>query len=304
MTGEPEPRGGTRPGRWDRHLLLVVLATVVGVAMVVAGWLIQGRDYVPGLLLQVGTSLALLVPLLALGSIIEQRLARDLADVKSQVRETTVQLASLGQLTREGLRDRQRSRDLLLQQAERGPTPQRLAPLLREAAELGAVVATGPRVRLGRRATWLRFHATGDDIDVTVEGRGGRPTARVAWTPAESPQTLARRIDEKIGDAGAQSVLPELTVALERLVTTLRVAIAARTGESRYDLGAVVELPNDQWAITEDGLRSPDHDVHLGVDDLRHNRHDWAAHLSSRHPWADEEQLRDAVRTATDLLRD
>jgi hypothetical protein len=167
------------------------------------------------------------------------------------------------------------------------------------------VVTAGPRVRLDRRATWLRFHATGDDLEVIVEDRDGRPEARLVWADAESVDVLARRIGEQIVDSDdpGPSVLPEAKVSLERLVATLRVAIAARTGESRYDLGAVIELPNDQWAIADDGLRSPEHDVHLAVDDLRNTRQDWAAHLSGRYPWVNEDHLRDAVRTATKLLR-
>jgi hypothetical protein len=40
---------------------------------------------------------------------------------------------------------------------------------------------------------------------------------------------------------------------IEQLVTLLRLAVASHTGDGR-DLGAVVELADEEWVVSDDGL--------------------------------------------------
>lgn len=58
--------GERRHGQWvvsikDQSLLVLGAVTVTGIALVAVGWIIQGAAYVPGLLLQLGASMMLLV---------------------------------------------------------------------------------------------------------------------------------------------------------------------------------------------------------------------------------------------------
>ena len=95
-----------RPGRreravaalQDRSVLVLGSVTLVGVTLVAAGWVIKGQSYVPGLLMQLGTAMMLLVPLALLGLVLEKRLHR----AEEQIRATAAQLDTLTAVTRQG----------------------------------------------------------------------------------------------------------------------------------------------------------------------------------------------------------
>ena len=81
----------------DRSVLMLCIVTLTGIGLVAGGWLIQGRTYTPLLLLQLGGSLVLLVPLALLGLMLEDRVRR----AENQLRDTAVQLSTLTAVTRQ-----------------------------------------------------------------------------------------------------------------------------------------------------------------------------------------------------------
>ncbi|TCO57949.1 hypothetical protein EV192_10511 [Actinocrispum wychmicini] len=223
------------------RFLASVLATAFGLVMVIWGWILQGAEYLPNLLLQVGSSLMLAVPLLALGRTTERRVRRTeqhLADVRDR-------LDNLDEITSERLVDRHRQRELLLRAAEAEPTSERLQVLLREASFIGAVDPNGVRVRLPETARWLRFAEADRLVRITEERRDGTPGDTVRWRGDDSVKAIATALRLRSR---------EVESAARELVRTLRMALSARTGDSGLRLGPVIEVSNKQWAISTDGL--------------------------------------------------
>ncbi|MBT2383920.1 hypothetical protein [Streptomyces sp. ISL-11] len=328
---------GRLPGRpWastlrpPKDIALLTLATLGGLALVVWGWLMQGDEYTPGLLLQFGSSLVLIVPLLVLGRVLERRLqstqdalSSDLADIQAQMRATRARLDTLGETSRNGLLDRHRRRELLLHDAERAPTAERLAALLREAAGLQAVDDGGVRTRLPDSDLWLRLdlrrttapnsaqpgRGADETLYMTLEDRGGAPVSGTAWARDEEASAAARRLTARrtgtvpgTASAGtAAAALRDIDGLLRLLVTTLRTAIAARTGQGQQDLGRLIELPNEQWAISADGLWCRQRYFHIRTEQLLDSRQDWRRYALAK-PWVGREHFLDAYRTAHALL--
>ncbi|WP_424887103.1 hypothetical protein [Streptomyces sp. XH2] len=340
----PEWPSWTSRLRPPKDIAVLTLATLAGLALVVWGWLMQGQEYTPGLLLQFGSSLVLIVPLIVLGRVLERRMQRtqdalssDLADIQAQMRATRARLDTLGETSRDGLLDRHRRRELLLREAERAPTAERLASLLHEAAGLQAVFDGGVRTRLPGSDLWLRLdlrrtaavpnqqnrqqnrqnqqnqaqpgRSADETLHLTLEDRGGAVVSGTAWArdeqaPAAARRLTARRAGTAPGTASAGSAavaLRDIDGLLRVLVATLRTAIAARTGQEQQDLGRLIELPNEQWAISADGLWCRQRYFHIRTEQLLDARQDWRRYALAK-PWVDREHFLDAYRTAHALL--
>ncbi|MCF3102353.1 hypothetical protein IPZ58_12260 [Streptomyces roseoverticillatus] len=328
LPGRPPWTSRLRP---PKDIAVLTLATLVGLALVVWGWLMQGSEYTPGLLLQFGSSLVLIVPLIVLGRVFERRMQRtqdalssDLADIQAQMRATRARLDTLGETSRDGLLDRHRRRELLLREAERAPTAERLASLLHEAAGLQAVDDGGVRTRLPGSDLWLRLdlrrtaaaqnpvqpdRSTDETLHLTLEDRGGTAVSGTAWTRDEQASAAARRLTARRAGAApgtasagtAAAALRDIDGLLRLLVATLRTAIAARTGQEPQDLGRLIELPNEQWAISADGLWCRQRYFHVRTEQLLDARQDWRRYALTK-PWVDREHFLDAHRTAHALL--
>ncbi|MGK5543201.1 hypothetical protein ACSNOH_00370 [Streptomyces sp. URMC 127] len=314
-------------------ITVLTVATLVGLALVVWGWLMQGEEYTPGLLLQFGSSLVLIVPLLVLGRVLERRLrstqdalSSDLADIQAQMRATRARLDTLGETSRDGLLDRHRRRELLLRDAERAPTADRLAALLREAAGLQAVDDGGVRTRLPGSDLWLRLDlrrnatpavppqaqpgpSAGEVLSLMLEDRGGSAVSETVWARDEQASAAARRLTARrtgtvpgtASTVTAAAALRDIDGLLRLLVATLRTAIAARTGQEQQDLGRIIELPNEQWAISADGLWCRQRYFHIRTEQLLDARQDWRRYALAK-PWVDREHFLDAYRTAHALF--
>ncbi|MFE0043389.1 hypothetical protein [Streptomyces albireticuli] len=328
LPGRPSWTGRLRP---PKDIAVLIIATLVGLALVVWGWLMQGEEYTPGLLLQFGSSLVLIVPLIVLGRVFERRMQRtqdalssDLADIQAQMRATRARLDTLGETSRDGLLDRHRRRELLLREAEREPTAERLASLLHEAAGLQAVDDGGVRTRLPGSDLWLRLdlrrtgaaqnqaqpgRSADATLHLTLEDRGGAAVSETAWARDERASAAARRLTARRASAvpgtvsagTAAAALRDIDGLLRPLVATLRTAIAARTGQEQQDLGRLIELPNEQWAISADGLWCRQRYFHIRTEQLLDARQDWRRYALAK-PWVDREHFLDAYRTAHALL--
>ncbi|QIJ65004.1 hypothetical protein [Streptomyces sp. JB150] len=235
------------------------LATGLGAAMVVGGWVMDGMGYVPGFLLEIGATLILLVPL----AVLERRLHRTeqqtqelnegLRRVDQRIHRAAEEIERLGRMSvEEGYGDREAA----LNTAEnRGDQPS-VRQVLQQAQEMGAISAGGVRVRPeGLVDARLRFRAARAAVTVRIETEsGGQPTASSwqSWRPGENARRLCRRLNAEARDMGvAGPGMPHLPV--EELVALVRLAVASHTGDGR-DLGAVVELAGDEWVISDDGL--------------------------------------------------
>jgi uncharacterized membrane protein len=284
----------------DRSILALGSVTVVGVTLVAIGWVIQGRAYVPGLLMQLGTSMMLLVPLALLGFMLENRMRQ----AEQQIRATAAQLDTLTAVTRERLYEHQRQREELLDAAERDPTQGMVRLLLGEAVEIGAVVPTGPRVALPGVSLRLRFRPDGTDIVAQVEEPDGTVLGSVLWHIREPADAFAKRL---AGDLKTLGRYPgdstfDPSAVLQQLLKVVRLGIEARSGERGHDLGPLIEMPNEQWAISTDGLFSLQRPYHIAADRIVGSHEDWPRYMRNQ-AWADIPSFEEAYFLARHLLQ-
>jgi hypothetical protein len=284
----------------DRSVLALGSVTIAGIALVASGWVIQGKAYVPGLLMQLGTAMMLLVPLALLGFMLENRMRQ----AEEEIRATAAQLDSLTAVTRQRLAEHQRQREELLDAAQRDPTQGTVLVLLKEAEEIGAVVPSGARVALPGSSLRLRFRPDGTDVVAQVEEAGGRVLGTVPWHATESAAAFARRVAQDLrtrdGYPGDRGFDP--SAVLRELLKVIRIAIEARSGERPHDLGPLIELPNDQWAISSDGLFSLQRPYHIPAQRLIGSHENWPTYMRTQ-AWVDAPAFEEAYLLARQLLR-
>jgi hypothetical protein len=282
------------PSRRRRWVLPAALV-VVGVLMVVVGSFRQG-DYASQLLLQVGSAFALFGPLYWAQWMLErgitevrdqerktQSSVQELSREVEAIREETV--ATLDDLREAALghvRQRRRTDEDAFRRFLEDPTFENVTGLLDRARQLGGVSRRGVRVRLPGTSLRLRFPVPepGDGVPPVLEvgleeedgtrPQGGaaprvpvRGQVPVPWSAGQSAGEWAASM---AGELQALNRYPgddhfDPSGALEQLTSLLRLAIEARTrppteNGSMPRLRPIIEVPNDEWAITEDGLQS------------------------------------------------
>jgi hypothetical protein len=204
-------------------------------------------------------------------------------EIEAIRQQTAASLDDLRDAALERVRERRESDEQAFRRFEEQPTFENVAALLQRAWELGAISRRGVRVRLPGTTLRLRFPLPGrpdngdapelavglEEEDATLPHDATRPEAPVRgqlpvrWEAAETAgdwaASLASQLqrlnrypgDERYDPAGA---LAELT-ALLRLAVESRTRPASPNGTAPR-LEPLVEMPNDQWVITEEGLRS------------------------------------------------
>lgn len=280
------------PMRRRRSLAIPAVTVALGACTIFAGSLVRG-DYAPQVWLDIGAALVLFGPLYWAQSMLEREVRQQEQHTRSSVeqlsheleairQQTTASLDDLRQVTLENVQERRRTDEDAFRRFEEAPTFESVAELLDRARELGAVSGRGVRVRLPATTFRLRFPITTrrDNgsvpvLDVGIEEEDGTvphdaTAARIAMRGQQpvpwSAQTSA--------DAWAASVAPELQKlnrypgddefdpagALQQLTALLRVAVESRTrppSAAMPRLRPVIEMPNDEWVVTEDGIQSP-----------------------------------------------
>jgi hypothetical protein len=298
-----------------RSWVIPLLTIALGACMVVIGSSAKG-DYAPSVWLNLGSALALFGPLYWVQSMLERGLRevrRQEQDTRSSVEqlsheieairhETTASLEDLRRVTLENLQQRRQNDEDAFRRFEEAPTFQLVVELLDRARELGAVSERGVRVRLPATTFRLRFPLAPERrdggspvLEVGIEEEDGTlphdasapPTALRGQRPVPWPADIST-------DLWAASVAPQLqrlnrypgdeqfdpAGALAQLTRLLRVAVEARTRPSPAAiprLGPVIEMPNDEWVITEDGVQSPLSAASFTVKELFHEGTEEAA---------------------------
>lgn len=293
-----------RDGHWstvikERAVLVLGSVTVAGIALVAVGWVIQGSSYLPGLLMQLGTSMMLLVPLALLGLMLENRIRH----AEEQLRSTAARLDTLTAVTRERIATSRRQRDDLFDAAKQAPQQDMVRALLEDAAEVGAVDPLGVRVLVPGTSLRLRFRAQGDGIDVQVEELDGSPADHLTWREHEPAEAFAqqvaatlRRLDRYPGDAGFDP-----TTMLRHLLDMVHRGVRARTGEDAEDLGHLIEIPNEQWAVSSEGLFALQQHYHIPARSIAGSHDDWPRHMRTL-AWVDQTAFEEAYQLARRLL--
>jgi uncharacterized membrane protein len=284
----------------DRSVLALAAVTVAGITLVASGWVIQGQAYVPGLLMQLGTSMMLLVPLALLGFILENRMRR----AEEQIRATAAQLDTLTAVTRQRLAEHRQQREDLFSAANRNPTQEMLRSLLGEAVEVGAIAAGGARVQLPGHPIRVRFRPDDADVAAQAEEPDGTALGLVPWHAGEPVTIFAERLAARLRAVdrypGDSSFDP--TALLQRLLKLVQLGIEARTGERARDLGPLIETPNEQWAISSEGLFSLQRPYHIPVRRIIGSHEDWPRYMRTQ-AWVDAAAFDEAYLLARQLLQ-
>jgi len=324
--------------RRRRSWVIPPVTVALGGCMVVIGSLAQG-DYAPSVWLDLGAALALFGPLYWFQSMLErgirevrqqeqhtrssvEQLSHEIEAIRQQ---TTASLDDLRRVTLENVQHRRRSDEDAFRRFEEAPTFQSVVDLLSRARELGAVSERGVRVQLPATTFRLRFplsarHDNGSFpvLEVGIEEEDGTlPHDATAPRIAVRGQQPVPWPAETSADAWAASVAPRLqrlnrypgdeqfdpAGALEQLTRLLRLAVEARTrppSAAMPRLSPVIEMPNAEWVITEEGLRSPTSETGFTVKELFDETAEEAAveHLSGDHA----ARLREAWRVARCLF--
>jgi hypothetical protein len=289
-----------------RSLAIPVVTVALGVCTIYVGSLVRG-DYAQQVWQNIGAALLLFGPLYWVQSMLErglrevrqqeqhtrssvEQLSHEIEAIRQQ---TTASLDDLRQVTLENVQERRRTDEDAFRRFEEAPTFQSVVELLDRARELGAVSERGVRVRLPATSFRLRFpvstrHDDGNVpvLDVGIEEEDGTlpHDATAAPVAARGQQPVPWSADTS-ADAWAASVAPELQKlnrypgdeqfdpagALQGLTALLRVAVEARTrppSAATLPLRPIIEMPNDDWVITEDGLQSPTSERGFTVKDL------------------------------------
>lgn len=235
------------------RLAWVTAATIVGVAMIASGWLVQGTDYVPSVLLEIGATLILVVPI----AFLERRLqetGRQLQGVRDRLQRTADEVHRLRQSSVEESYD---DREDVLRAAEQQGTQSTIQQALYMATAARAVSRDGVRVPINGLAARMRFRlgdqAAPDTLWIRFEPLNV-PEASPwrAWDAGENDRKLMRRLNRDARAMGFGDVVLR-DLPLGQLAALLREAVEGRTGNKR-DIGTVIELATEKWAISHEGL--------------------------------------------------
>jgi hypothetical protein len=92
----------------------------------------------------------------------------------------------------------------------------------------------------------------------------------------------------------------DATVIVLGFLRAISIPLKARSGlgEAPADIGPVIEIVGSQWAITEIGIESLEHQYVIGKEQVHED--DWQRHMSEK-VWVDQDQFRDALHLAKSL---
>ena len=319
---------------------LIPSATMtLGAFMMVTGSLVHG-DYAPSVWLDLGAALTLFGPLYFVQLLLERRirevrqqeqhtlssveqLSHEIEEIRQQ---TAARLDDLRRVTLESVQQRRQSDEDAFRRFTEEPTFENVVRLLDRARGLGAISDRGVRVRLPGTTLRLRFPLAArlgngtPVLEVGLEEEDGTlpHDATAPGIPMRGQQPIPWSAATSAGDWAA-SVAPELqrlnrypgdehfdpSGALEQLIHLLRLAIEARTRPPSATtpmprFKPVIEMPNDEWVITEDGLQSLASESSFTVKELFHKTNEAVAVSGlSEEPAA---KLREAWRVAQRLL--
>jgi hypothetical protein len=205
-------------------------------------------------------------------------------EVEAIREETAATLDDLREVTLGHVRQRRRTDEDAFRRFQEEPTFENVTRLLDRARQLGGISQRGVRVRLPGTTFRLRFPVPVEPADggpsvleVGLEEEDGtrpqdaagprvpvRGQLPVPWSGGQSASgwaaSMAAELQALNRYPGDEQFDP--TGALEQLTGLLRLAVEARTrppsgtAASLPRLRPIIEVPNDEWAITEGGLQS------------------------------------------------
>jgi hypothetical protein len=223
---------------------------------------------------------------------------------EAQIRATAAQLDTLTATTRQQLSEHRRQREELFGTAKQDPAQGTIRTLLDEAVQIGAIVPAGARVKMPGSQLRLRFRPSDTDVLVRIEDLDGSILGEVPWHADEEARIFAQRlvahlqaIDRYPGDSGFDP-----TAVLQKLLKLVQLGVESRTGERPRDLGPLIEIPNEQWAISADGLFSLQRPYHIQAQRIVGSAEGWPQYMRTQ-SWVDAGAFDEAHLLAQHLLK-
>lgn len=272
--------------RWRR----VVFGFLVlgGLALIASGWVMQGSDFVPSLLLELGAGLFLFAILFVL----ESRLGRQLSDIRRDVEQQRTSLESIRSLSRDLVGKQYTAVADLLEAWDTNLNLESVWSLLNSAQSVGAISADGIRVYLPGPdlERWMRLRAEGTSdhprVLFAVEMADRTEEAHYEWHMDRSPHDAVRDLFEVVRRTGVEWTAFDAAWIFEQALIPIRIGLEAkyRAPRRNRDLEHVVEVPEAQWAITGRGLECTTR--HYPIDWWRLWEEDWVDHMEGK-GWVD-----------------
>jgi hypothetical protein len=277
-------------------------------------WLVRDCEYWSGLLLNLGVALLLVIPLLGLERLFEQKVeaaeertkgavgeVRDeVRAVSGQIEADRLRLDQIQQQLNERLAAAQDADRALAEEAREIPSFDALWALLRRALELNVISTDGVRVRVPYLWERMRFaildaNAEGDtrELRVTVETAGGEALPiSTLWRPTNTLADVLIAIADqwKVEGRYPGDEVFDASFLVTRLVATVELAIEARSRRGDTQLDRVVELLSPNWVLTEGYLEHyPDY-YSIGGNELATQAGvgQWRSHMREK-PWVEDE---------------
>jgi hypothetical protein len=306
--------------------LAAVLTVAVATGLLYWSWVSETSTWESGLLVQLGSTLLLFVPLVVVGRVIETRLAR-VSEQQDQIatrqEETASEVARLTEevaqtqadlrLTREQLSDvvreritRRKGKDSALFKAV-GEAPSQADVLnsLIRAEEIGIIPEQGCRVDLISDC-YLRFKPgwkssdpivhtfeAPDIVELTLERIDAEALRHIEWE-AESPASdIAFRIAEEMQASGVYSgdKLFDAGKIFADLSALLSVGHESSTSGNVSPVRHIIQLCPPQWAVCDNGVYCTDQPYQIAAWRLDEN---WLSHMNGK-SWVDMDSLDEAL---------
>jgi hypothetical protein len=272
---------------WSIIWLVFVVGTALTVASVVVSVTYNWQGIWPQVLLAWGTTIALTAILFGVQRLFVHSVRQEVIAVGEQFQANVEEVASdlearlSGRVNRlaqvAGLADQMRDQryaeeDQLIDAIEPDASYGNVVAALNEAFTSEAISKGlkdqgGFRVRVGHPLDGLRltFKLTPSRSPrksvlqiVPWSPQNASTSLFVNWSRGESAAVVFERLRVALARAriavGSEEF--DIAFALQNLVQSLRISVKARRGQLARPTGPVVEIVNDQWAFTEDGLES------------------------------------------------
>ena len=295
-----------------KQLGALAALTIAGLAALAWAYLEDSEGFRSAVLIELGAAIFLFGGLYFLETqflgkrvtAVEERteqLTTTLKDVRTEVRETKAALDVIGDQTREVIANRRGGDEAALARLSENVSRDSTLDLLRRALRLNAISEEGIRVRVSSTIR-LVFRLVEDDLYLVLQRYDGEQLERWEWTPEQSPADVMAHVAEGLVRAHEfhQDAF-DATAAFTALRDAIAASLRSRWGERppADGLGALIEIPNDQWAITEDGLECLERYYLIAAG--RVHEETWRSHMREK-TWVDPDKFDEALNLIRALV--
>jgi hypothetical protein len=309
----------------SRLNIFIASLGAIALLMLVVSFIIDGNWW-SNLLLQIGSSVILLVPFAWITKWVERQveasevrtqaavseLSREVERTQTDLARTTAEITTLISERFSSERDKDRK---LFSAVSTAPSREDIIRALQRASELKIISTFGVRVPLERTGLYLLFPPCVDTglsvnpaLEIRLQTRELKEVMRVDWDPGVSPVDFLHDLGVRLRDTdywyGDESYAPGKT--LETLSSILELGLLAIIEGYPESLNQIFELvedghPDDRWVVTETAVVNPKYRYQVAYHRL--NEIDWNRHIGAK-GWVNKNVFEEALDVGVFLVRD